>query len=200
MPTYVSSMMPTRSHWPARLLLATLMILAATSLSARDAGADWRKVETKERRIGVTAPGLDDKKLRIVDMVNDHSNGKGQNLCWNYPLSAGASACLTHQRILRIPIEFTYLGATNVAAMAGPLKSLRKDINPDVKTYRSPLGDIKVARFEGVSGDTLKDCFALSRYWPGNRERLMGWYCAASGTTLDDQAIQDILSTVRIRR
>lgn len=194
MPACANSMMP------ARLVLATLMILAATSLSARDAGADWRRVETEERRIGVTAPGLDDDSLRAVTMVHDWGNGTSQNLCWNHPASAAASACLTHQRFLRTTIKFAYLRAGNVAAMAGPLRSLRKDIDPNLKTYPSPVGDISVARFEAVLGDTRKNCFALSRYWPGNRERLMGWYCAASGTTLGDQAIQDILSTVRIRR
>ncbi len=200
MPACVNSMMPARSHWPARLILATLMVLAATSLSARDAWADWRRVETKERRISVTAPGLDDDSLRAVTMVHDWGDGTSQNLCWNHPASATASACLTHQRFLRTTMKFAYLRASNVAAMAGPLRSLRKDIDPNLKTYPTPVGDISVARFEAVLGDTRKNCFALSRYWPGNRERLMGWYCAASGTTLSDEAIQDILSTIRIRR
>ena len=200
MPAWANLMMPARSHWPARLILAALMILTAASLSARDAWADWRRVETKERRISVTAPGLDDESLRAVTMVHDWGNGTSENLCWNHPVSAAASACLTHQRFRRITIEFTYLRANNVAAVAGPLQSLRKDIDPNLETYPTPVGDISVARFEAVLGDTRKNCFALSRYWRGNRERLIGWYCAASGTTLSDEAIQDILSTIRIRR
>ncbi len=50
-----------------------------------------RQVETKERRISMTAPGLDDESLRAVTMVHDWGNGTSENVCWNHPVSAAAS-------------------------------------------------------------------------------------------------------------
>ncbi len=175
------------------------LIAATNCIGVHNAYAGWRQVENAEPHIRFTAPGLADLEPRVISHVDDWANGRSENVCWGDPKYEQASACITHQRYKRRTVRFTYLKPNNIAAIARPLKPLDKEIEKEIREYQSKVGSMPVARFRVREAEGVKDCFAFSRYWSSNRQRIIGWYCAPSGRSLSDDTIARIVSSIAIQ-
>ncbi len=182
------------------LTFVFVLIAATNCMGVHSAYAHWRQVGNTERHITFTAPGLADLEPRVISHVDDSANGRSENVCWGDPGYEQASACITYQRYERPTVRFTYLKPNNVAAIARLLKPLDKEIEKEIREYRSKVGSMQVVRLRVREEDGAKDCFAFSRYWSSNRRRIIGWYCAPSGRSLSDDTIARIVSSIAIQR
>ena len=178
-----------------RIVNLCIVGLVATMLGS-PAVADWRSVDDSGLAVEMDAPGLTTQARRDSAHVDDMQNGKSIRSCWGAPGKGVASACISYQAKLGATGRFPYLRATDIASMSGPLRPLAKDVARTNQTVATGNADYEVARFTTFSGGFQQSCFSLARYWDDQRRRIIGWYCAAAGVALDDNAARDIIATI----
>ena len=189
---------------------AGLAVASSAALSlglaacASDLGQEWQAITAEQSSIALTAPGLEDQRVRFLRGRTEGWRSTVELAVWSGPDSRHPKAAVTHVkasagflfRTRRGPRRHVE-GATDFADLDLSFGDLERDINGQ--------GPIEFQRFSGPG----LDCLAFVQYWGssssdgvvgGTTRMLYGHYCATPGETLSDDTATEVVKGLVIRR